>query len=72
MEKPKSLHEAIQRLDAAEEKATSLQSQFDQQSADLEAATALNEENQNQVNKLGNDLKAVRLKLKPLRLKTLS
>ena len=60
MEKPKSLHEAIQRLDAAEEKATSLQSQFDQQSADLEAATALNEENQNQISQLNSDLEATR------------
>ena len=67
MEKPKSLHEAIQRLDAAEEKATSLQSQFDQQSADLEAATALNEENQNQVNKLGNDLNAAQAEIEAVK-----
>ena len=67
MDKPKSLHEAIQRLDAAEEKATSLQSQFDRQSADLEAANALNEENQNQANKLGEDLKNAQAEIEAIK-----
>lgn len=67
MEKPKSLHEAIQRLEEFANTNDSLQSRFDQQSADLEAATALNEENQNQVNQLSSDLEATRAENKTLK-----
>lgn len=60
MDKPKTLNEAIQRLESVSEERDSLRSQVDQLNADLEASKALNDENQSQVNQLNSDITATR------------